>query len=242
MAKLGTYCNECVFYENDHKLCTLGKLDKFKGSGAEILWELDGPKVDRVCMYRRPFSWLNGKTIQECSLQVKEEVYLSGTILLLVDHLEDLPTSIDVLSRVKNIDRFKIIMSHPESVSMDEVKKIADKIDFAESLCMLSFISEEEKRIFACFKKSRNGVFVILDCSKSFREDILDRINNVINEEMIRVAHIQPVDGYHRSVTSTVMYNHLYGDIQKSIADKLIESEASNLIMTWEAVDEKYSN
>lgn len=125
---------------------------------------------------------------------------------------------------------------------MDEVKDVMANVYFASQLCMLSLIEEREKILYECFKKAKNGVFVVLDCSKELDPLFLDKINHLLNVEMLKVAHIKPIEGYHCSVTSAVIYKHIYGDLGASVEQKLMESEAENLITSWEVVNEKYPN
>lgn len=239
MVKLGTICNECVFYEDIGKECSVGKLKKFEEIGAEVVWETTGPVIDRVCLYRRPFSWAAHKTSAECEDQVKEEVYVKGTILLLAEDLGDLKKILDLLRGIKNINNFRLIINHSERISRESMESFTSDLDFDDFLCMLSFEEDMSRRTYDCFKKSKNGLFIILDCSKEVDGLFIDKLNHFLNEEMVKAAHIKPIDGNHLSVTSVIMYKHLYGDLEQPIAVKMADLDSGNMVFSWEDVNEK---
>lgn len=242
MAKLGTICNECVFYGNEDKSCTLGKIDKFLSAGAEVIWDESGPSIDRVCMYRRPFTWSSGKNLPECISQVKEEVHITGTILLLVENLADLERNLRSLRSIDGIDSFRLIINHTDKISREEMGRFSSELDFDDYFCVLSFEEDLSKRLFECFGKSKNGLFIVLDCSKDLDTLFVDKLEYFINQEMIRMVHVKPVDGFHMSVTPAIIYKQLYGDLEGSVAEKIVESDGEKMIFSWEDVNEKYQN
>lgn len=249
MAKLGTFCNKCCFYDAHKRDCLLGCHSLFKDREAEFVWEDDGgPSIDRVCPYRRKKEWEFSRTIEERMELATREVYVKGTILLHVKSLDDLIKTLDKISTIPRIENFKIIVSHSSSIKTCDMKELCEKrITFTQYCCVRHCDNSEEMQIYHSLKEARNGYVIILDCSKDFDTNCIDKLNHFLYKKLFRLLHVNGVAGStHQSITMVSIYRFLKGDIQCSIGEKLkdiAEYENSDpQITNWEKIDEEYNN
>lgn len=249
MVRLGTFCNECCFYNNDSKTCYRGYLDRFKQRNAEIQWEDDGPKIDRVCPSRRTLEWQDGKDLQQCSIEVDKTLYIKGSIILLCDSLDELNSMCTKLNNIKNINNFNIIVAHDDKIELNNVAKVcSDKITNTKFSCVKNYKDNTQYILFESFRKSaKNGYVFILNANKDFDENMFDKINSIVNHELYRLLHVEGLNnGIHQQVTMSSVYKLLKGDLVYSLSDKIKEMAAAQnsdpQIMTWEQIDEIYNS
>lgn len=233
MVKLGTVCNECVFYKDK---CDLGMLEKFKERGAEIQMHDDGPRIARICPYRRTPEW--SKDLAYPSFQVYSEVYITGSIVIKARSVDGLISTIDNLNRIPKIGSFLIVVMHDDSIAISDVKRCASRIVFSEYQCVKTFLDGPDA-LNEAFKRCKNGYLFILDSEKEFDIEMIDKVNFIVNEELFQLLHIEPIDE-NQSVTSAIMYKYLNGDIIKPIGEKIKEMGGESMIMTWEEVNDYY--
>ena len=241
---IGTHCNECVFYQED-KSCYLGNIETFRKSGARIEENPD-IQIDRICQYRRKYGWenVNVVTLDLPSLKerVESEVYIFGTILILVKDIESLKQKIYQLSKVKYIERFLVLISHDTTVPQDQVKEEAKAIDYTDYRCILHLEGESTKNVLDDFKKSKGGFFFIVESDKQMSDSLIEDVNSLINVRLSRTAHIAPTSGLHQSVTIATIYDYVFGDVGETVANKLRETDGGYMVKTWEEVYETISN
>lgn len=248
MAKLGTFCSECCFYDNEKKDCVIDCHSSFKARNAEFVWEEDGPKIDRVCPYRRTKEWEVDKSLSERATLVREEVYIKGTIILQVGSIEDLDKTLEILSKVPKIDNFKILISHTFSTKSSDVKRVCEgKLDFAKYCCISHVEDSTEMQTYRSLKEVQNGYVFVLDCSKDFDASCIEKLNHFIYKKLFRVLHVEGLDGTtHQSVTLASVYKWLKGDTQCQMGQKLKEvadfEEGDSLVVNWKEIHEEYSN
>lgn len=243
MAKLGTFCNECCFYNSDKKECKHGLIDVFEKRGSTIEWSDDGPAIDRVCRYRRTDEWNEGLSIEEKSKLVEDEVFLSGSIVLLVKDVDNLKDTLVKLKESSN-NNFKFVISH--ECKLSEVLDIVKEVDI--HACFVKSLSENtsnEKRVFDTLKNLNNGYIFIFNCSKEIDYTVFDKVHHFTNKLMHRLLHIEPVDdGLHQSVSMAHLYKWLNGDMTETFSNKLknIANEESSdpQVFNWKEVNETY--
>lgn len=254
MVKLATFCKECCFYLPDRKddsSCFRGYIKKFRDAGAEITISEDEDSahiIHRVCPSRRVEQWLDGRSLAEANKQLNSEIYIFGSITIIVNDIESFKTTLLKLKDVKNINRFKLVIAHGSEIQSAEIKPICqDLIDFTEYTCIKAFVFEPELIINEAFKRAKNGYILILRSDKDFDINIIDKIDNIVNRRLEKLLHIEPIDdSYHQSASMAIVYKAFKGDIGFSIGEKIrhLETEqgTDKMTMTWEEVNEKYSN
>jgi len=249
MVRLGTYCNQCCFFNFNNKECFRGLLDIYKDNGATIQVNDDNVIIDRVCMSRRTYDWLGDMTLEQASTKASNEIYIHGSIILVSSSLDHLRKCLETLKTIKNISKFKLIITHSSAIRSSDVLNLCDSlVDYTEFICMKTFISEPEVITYEAFKRANNGYIFILDTSKDFDPLFIDKVNHTVNIKLHRLLHVEPIDeAYHQSVSMAIIYKVLKGDIGLSISSKineLVENQDNKFdqIKTWGQINEQYSS
>lgn len=243
MVRIGTTCKDCCFLKDNTK-CLHNLLDVFLDRGAEITSDETGITIDRVCRYQRLIDWEKDKTIEERLAISKEEVYICGSIILLADTSKQLENTISKLN-LKKPENFNFVIIHKD-IKMSDLLGVCGNNIKSNYKLMYYPNQDAEHQIYKALDYARNGYIFILDCSKDFDENIVDKVNNLVNNKLFRVLHIEGIDGIHQSVSMVHLYKYIKGDIQCSIKEKInniAEEENSNpQIFNWKEVDEEYIN
>jgi hypothetical protein len=245
MAKVGTLCNECCFYNRDKKECGHGLIDMFTQRGATIEWNDDGPAIDRICRYRRTHDWNEDLSLEEKINLSKEEVFLSGSIILLVQDMDNFK---DILSKLKDVtkNRFKFIISH--ECKLSSLLEITKELDIHASF--VRSVDEDvsdEKRVFDCLKHMKNGYLFLFNSDKEIDYTVFEKVHKFTSRLMHRVLHIEPIDEkLHQSVSMVHIYKWLNGDMMESFSNKLknIAGEESSdpQVFNWKEINEACTN
>jgi hypothetical protein len=248
--QIGTDCKECIFYE-DPKKCKLGKLSKFKKAGASFE-ERDGQYlVNRVCSFRRTEKWQEEKSIEECIESVQKEVTITGSIVVYASNMQDLDKCLSKLSNSKHSENFKIIIAHHSKLVVRDVFDYIQNQDHFEEMYAVG-VNEAEVHtgeihfLDEAFKRSRNGFIICIDSSKDFDENMLDKLNHYIYNEMQKLLYVPATEEFNVTVVMAVIYKFLKGNKFWNFEEKInavtkhqnIESQ----ITSWDKINEKYSN
>lgn len=244
--KLGTQCNQCGYYNNG---CTLGILDAFKEAGAEVELTENGHVVDRVCPYRRLPEWTQNNDLKT----LINEVHVSGTIVIICkDDLDDLSNKLNIIKRLYQIEKFKIVIVHFETTSRKAILDIA-KLHLEDSQYTAMQVFRESfdensqvslKQIAdESFKRAKNGYLFFLETGYAFDKNMVNKVNIIINEQMHRLLYIPATDGeVHGMVCMAPLYKVIRGhkitDIQDKIESMAEEANCSTGIMTWTQINE----
>lgn len=247
MAKLGTFCSECVFY-NDNK-CDNGIIEKFEAAGAEVIKTENETTIDRVCVYRRLEDWIQDKSPEEVNKVLADEVYISGSVIVLGKDLDSIEKCLTKLASVPKIKRFKIIVAHKKEMKASDVREICEKIlNDIDYICVKvfddinsSFIMDEG------FKRAKNGYVFFIESDKDFDDIMIEEVNKAINEKLDRFIYIKPVDEtMHGAVCFSIIYKYLKGNkfynITKKLEEYTNEQECQYLLKTWNDVYENNLN
>jgi len=241
MVKIGTSCTNCCFLDENTN-CKLGLLDVFKDRGAEITIDNDSVSLDRLCQYKRQSDWQSDKSDNEKNDIIKQEVYIKGTIVLITDNEDDLQNTI---SKIKNISNFKVIILY-SNIKISKMLEICGNTKDIEYKMIMIADTDISKQIYLSLKFAKNGYLFIIDCSKEIDDNMIDKVNTIVNKKMFRVLHIEGTDGIHQSVNMIHLYKWVKGDLEIPIKDKLLdiaEQEGSDSqIYTWKEVNEQYIN
>lgn len=245
MVKLGSSCKNCCFYDEDLKDCLHGLLDVFKERGAEIEYVEEVPLMDRICQYKRPNDWHAEKTIDERVEICGNEIYISGTIVLIADNKANLERAIKILNANSNIKNFKFIVIYKHIQYKDILDVCGNNIG-SDYKYVLTNTDDINFQIYQSLKHAKNGFLFIIDCSKEFDHLVLDKVNNMLNKKLFRILHIPGTDGVHQSVSMIHIYKWLKGDLQCSFSEKLKDisnqENSDAQILNWEQVNEQYSS
>lgn len=242
MAKLATFCKDCCFFKNNE--CLHGLLDVFKDRGANIILEEDSPVIDRVCQYRKTLDWNVDKNDAEKISIRNDEVYIKGTIIVIANDIEKLKLSINKLNDFHKIKNFKIIVIY-NKIKSKELLNICSDLK-TEYKCMLYF-NDLNLQIYRSLEFAKNGFLFIIDSNQQIQDDLIDKVNYVINKKLFRVLHISNDGNLHESVNMIHMYKYIKGDLDIPIRDKLLDIEeeekpAYSQVFSWKEIDEQYSN
>lgn len=252
MVKLATFCRECCFYQPDQegtKKCFRGFIDKFEQVGTEVIYDQsEGVIIPRVCPSRRTHDLLGELSLEEYSELVNDEIYIFGSIIVIVESIADLEKTLIKFKGVKRISRFKFVIVHPVSVKASDVSSMCSRLlDYADYTCVKAFVHETDLIINEGFKRSKNGFMFIINAGKEFDTEMIDKVNYLVNEKLVKLLHVEPIDqSYHQSVSMSIIYKALKGDSGFTIAEKLREiaenQKTDTRLMTWEQVNAEYIN
>jgi len=245
-AELGTHCKECFFLSEDKK-CKYGILDRFIETGAKTNLDSEGnPSVSRICQYERDSEWAKNKTEEEQLSALKEEMYIRGSILLIAKNKESLIETIKKLNKQAFVTNFNFIIIYDNIKSSDMLEICGNNIK-SEYICnKVTFFESNAYYIYKNVKYFKNGFLFILECEKDFDDLLIDKVNNVINNKLLRILHVSNNADLHESVNMIHIYKWLKGDLQIPMRDKLRnitnEEQTESQIFTWKEVNEHYSN
>ena len=252
MIKLGTKCNDCIFFHEDK--CKIYVLESFADAGAAIHRQDGNTVIDRVCPYKRGVEWssekepyLNADTLDK----LMYETYVSGTIIIICkDGIEKLNDLLSKVDNIENIDKFKKIIVHLENTSRaDILSVIEDKKDYTVMQIFSESISGDSINLRSvadeAFKRAKNGYLFFIDIDQEFDENAIDKINSVINVVMKRLLYVRPIDGkIHQMVCMAPLYKLLKGNKLQEIECKIKEiaesAKCDDGIMSWEEVNNDY--
>jgi hypothetical protein len=258
MASLMTKCNGCCFFDTKDSSCELDLHNVFRNVNAKVE-VVDGVcLVDRICQYRRTEDWNDNKSLEEKMQICKNEVYLSGTIVLIADNIDNLSNAIDeliapsrsmdleVLSRSKPsiIDQFKFIVLYRD-INYNKLLELCGNC--FKQYKLINYLTDDiEYHIHQSLKYARNGYLFILDSNKKIDVSIIDKVNNFVNIKLMRLLHVSGNDGLHESVSMVHIYKWLKGDLQIPFELKLkdISSQENSdpQTLTWKEINEQYSS
>ena len=242
---LGTDCAECVFFDKD-KNCHLGKLEKFFSLGA-IKQEEEGKfLINRICNFRRTKDWQGEKDISQCEKTVSEEVQIVGSVVVFTSDMHELDECLQNLSNTKYIENFKVIISHFEDISMNQVFQYLKEQTHIKN-CVAVGIKEDMESddqinfLDEAFKRAKNGFIVTIDSAQKFDLNILEKLHKFIYEEMNRLLYVPPSDGIHECVVQAMIYKYLRGNKFWTFEEKIKEfTEHHNLksqITSWNQIN-----
>jgi hypothetical protein len=245
MVRLGTFCSQCCFYDSTNKSCAHKLLDVFQSRDAQVEWHEDGPSIDRICQYRRNHEWNEDKTIEEKIKLCQDHVYLTGTIAVLANNKDSLLSTITKLNSNPKISNFKFIIIYTNIKQNDLLDVCGNNINGQYKL-VYAANNNINFQIYKSLVFAKNGYLFILDSNKIFDDNIIDKINYVVNKKLFRLLHVPGTDGLHQSVSMVHIYKWLKGDLEVEFKNKLediSEQEKSDAqILTWKEINEEYSN
>lgn len=241
MAGIMTKCNGCCFFNSEDGSCKQKLHDVFREANAKVE-TIDGVcLIDRICQYRREDDWESDLSLEDKIKTCQDEVFISGTIILIADSLDSLSNAIDKL--VEQKDQFKFIILY-KNIKYNDLLEICG--NSFEQYKLINYLTDDiAYHVHQSLKHARNGYMFILDCNKNIDGSIIDKINHVVNIQLMRLLHVPGSDGLHESVSMIHIYRWLKGDLGVSFEAKLLDislqEESDPQILTWKEVNEKYS-
>lgn len=233
-SKIKTKCNGCVFAETlttsdtifQHG-CSLGRIDKFRAKGTEVIDELDEDKnlfyvIDgRACnALRYNEAWPNGAFLSkdEQIALVKKEIAITAEMLILIDKrhtLEDVYKSVDdvynmtfkptVLRLVNNsnilpADLVNLIKNHDyhqDYLWQVHNMRVGGKNFVTPDDCIEFIVNDVKARYYAVFNAGYH-----------IPSDYLYKINEALVEELDRFSLLES-DNYPNGIfVSTALHKH----------------------------------
>ena len=241
MAGIMTRCNGCCFFNSEDGSCKQKLHDVFRKANAKIE-TVDGVcLIDRICQYRREEDWNSDLSLEDKIKICQDEVYISGTIILIADNLDSLSNAIHELSGSK--DKFKFIILY-KNINYNDLLEVCG--NSFEQYKLINYLTDDiSYHVHKSLKHARNGYLFVLDCNKNIDASIIDKINHIVNIKLMRLLHVLGSDGLHESVSMVHIYRWLKGDLGVSFESKLLDissqEDSDAQILTWKEVNEKYS-
>lgn len=215
MAKMVTFCDECTYFHNDSKGCTLGFHDKFVSSGSEILEDDGRVYIERVCPHMRPHG------------SPPKDVYISGTIAVSINSLQEISEAIKKLLLLRRIDRFNVVFVYGHELRgvYKECSKLMDGngIEFICTQC-----NKDADRYTESFKHAKNGYFFYVTSVSNIDVDMIDKVDFYVNKQLKILA---------KSVSDHLIVTNSL--IEKTFKKYGVEIE-DEYITQWETINEEY--
>jgi metal-responsive CopG/Arc/MetJ family transcriptional regulator len=233
MVKLGTSCQECRHFTNKDKSCDLNLYQVFEDRNAEIKYLADDVTIDRICPHKNTDP-LNDK-----------DVYIFGTIILIANNRQDLESTIKKINAEEKVDKFKIIVLYTGIPYHEMLDSCINNIKSPYKLIKMT-TDDIPYQVYRSLKYAKNGMLFILECGKEIEENLIDKVDNIINKKLYRILHIHHNDELHQSVSMVHLYKWIKGHLGETMRFKLDDianqenSEAQ--IYTWKEVNEQYIN
>lgn len=257
-----TACKTCIFsevalgdsiYDGEHQTgCLVGRLDKFKEQERANKSEDDFYIIDGVCNTCRGEAWLNQNLHGDAVSTVLREVQLTVDIVLYsVDEAYDelprkLEQAISACVKQNKIPAKRIVvvvksdnlnftelynlvqdMTSPYDLPFQLVRIVEDEADMGRSI---------EMGVDKC-KSQYTAIFNVND---KIPTNFIERLNDLVNNDLQRVLLIEPITNYHGTIFTTVAFDMLGKNFYMPIFDKIketaAEQEKDNLILTWSAL------
>lgn len=243
MAILGTYCGNCCFCEKEPFSCQLNLLETFAARGARI--DKENLTIDRICQYKRPSAWNVDKPHEERMLLCQDDVYISGTIVLIANKQENLESTILKLNKNNNIDKFTFIVIYSDMQYIN-VFNICGNTIRGKYRLIHAIDKNISMQILKSLSSARNGYLFILDTNLDFDDHMIDKVDHVVNKKLFRLLHIPGSSDLHQSVSMIHLYKYIKGDLQLPFKEKIIDiagqENSDTQILTWEQINAEYSN
>jgi hypothetical protein len=232
MAKLGTSCKECSHFNKDDKSCSIGLHPLFKERSADVTYLDDDVTIDRICPYKNKDP-------------LDKDIYIFGTIILLANTKEELELTLKKLNENDNIERFKIIVLYKNIPYHDALDICINNIKPSYRLVNMT-ADDIPYQIYRSLKYAKNGMLFILECGREIEENLIDKVNHIINKQLYRVLHIHHEDELHQSVSMVHLYKWIKGHLGETMRfklDDIANQEGSDAqIYTWKEINEQYIN
>jgi hypothetical protein len=243
MVGLKTACKFCCFYQN--ATCSHNLLEKFEKHGADIVMHDGSPIINRICPYFRSSDWNQELPIEEKMSICRNEIYISGTIILIANDSSNLLQAIKKLNANTEISNFKLIVIYKDIKASDMLDVCGNNIHGGYKL--IKWLDHDIAfHVYKALTYAKNGYLFILDTNKAFDEKIVDKIDFFVNKQLNRLLHVLPTEGFHESVSMIHIYKWLKGDLQCSFGEKLCDiankENSDSQVLTWKDIDENYSN
>jgi hypothetical protein len=257
MIKTHTACKGCVFGTFEGKTqtdCKLGKIDKFRENGNEIVEVFDEEKefyvIDgRKCQFYRNSDWLFNIGYEDDEVEIlKEETTIGVDIVLLV---EEKQTFSDIQTSLLSIEKSTI---KPESIIIVLQNTLYQpylgneaKIDHAwiKSNITIPYIVEyaiPTKTIEECINIGAKHVDIYYLCmiaGKHITNIFIEDVNEAINDKMWPILYIEGIH-YHQMFVKKSLHNLVGGFGKKMLHDKVLElkeeSKCKNTFLTYEQI------
>ena len=246
MAKIGTSCKKCVFYNKEEGSCKTKFLNQFQKQGTDIFWTEDGPVIPRVCPSFRDEKWLeeNGSDME----LLEKEMHIKGTVIVLVKTLGGLEKTLKNIE-IDGIENFSLVVLYRNDLLSSQVLSVCKDSDICKSIdyvCVKTFLEKDEEAIFDSFKRVSNGFAFFIDSEKNFDPKMISKINFVINKLLDVVIYVDSGE-FHETVIMSIFFKHLKGDILHSLKEKIksiSKMQGSNVIKihNWKEINDKCFN
>ena len=230
-----TACKNCVFAKYKGKTqidCKLGRIDKFRKHGTNIIEAYDHEKefyvIDRVCIAFRTDKWRKAvKSLnQDIFKRVKDELVPTIVFIVLLSSKNELD---ELFNRLSEIDKLNtkpkrvVIADFARGVNGIKLfKQIeAKKYSFKFMVERLDPSVTHDEGIDIIVGKSREGYYTLIDVTKHIDCEPVEIIDQYVNEKMDRKYLYNLTDSKHLLTVFIPIHRFLLGNKDMNIVDKI---------------------
>lgn len=232
-----TVCKDCYFaeYEGITQVdCTMGRLDKFRKAGVDVLECTDNDKEffvikERICNYLRPQNWDSGETplikvIMESFIKMTFVVYIDDTKSL--DNIYSTVRSIFDLECGFNRPHIRFVLKNDNIKSSQIVKHMYENYSDENNKQIFKWwidtIYEEtkEKALDLSIKNVKTQYFIVCDAGYTFNTNPIEVVDTYINEKMGTFLIATSEEFY---IAQTKVYKLVNGNDEYSFEKKIEE-------------------
>ena len=248
---LHTTCKNCVFSVVEGRTqtgCKLKRIEAYKKLGttvieAEDLEENEFFVIESWCNGYREKEWL--LTIPEDTDDLeavrKEILPRLGFFVLVNEENSDVKKTIESVIKAKA--SYVVVVNNSKKDYVDLIEECQSYVENCDlTLKVMNLIEEvnEYEAIDEAFGNAQSGYYSVIVSGEEAREDILERLDVAINENLTRVGYVKPYDGVNGMTVLSLMHKHLNGNVNGFLEEKVIGAakmdNSSNLVQSWETI------
>ena len=251
-----TSCGKCVFAEHSAGLtqigCQLGRLDKFIDHKRAAQGEDSNYVIEGICNTCRGEEWRKANQGVDLVSAVLREVELTVDMVLYsiddtCDNLDwKVAQAVSACVKQKEIRPKKVIVvvknaNTSFATLYDTIQDITQQYDVPFQLVrVIEDGADVGRSIEMGIDKCSSQYTAVFDVEHKIPTNIINRLNVMVNEEMIRFLLIEPFTSYNGLIFTTAVFPMLGKNFNFPIFEKIKnvaeEQKKEHLLLTWEAL------
>jgi hypothetical protein len=215
MEKAKTKCENCIFRKD--KSCSLGRLEKFKENGAEVVYENDSAIVTgRFCSALRTKEWSLGKDKYNLEIILRSELLTTHEVIIYGNKFDEnlCKKTIESLNKMLLKPKKVIFCLNDESEKVYPIIKLLNASGFEFRVDKINYDERGlvQNKLFALdisANKCESTHFIIIEQGEELDEELFANVDEAINEKLIRFIK---VNYKNTAVYNTSIYKKLLGN------------------------------
>lgn len=221
-----TSCRNCGFARYEGKTqtdCALGRIEKYRGKGVEVVEAYDEEKEfflikDRICRYCRPPEWVDknaGKDLvrvatEENSLRLEIVIPVSGE-----SKEEVFITLSSIDGQTKPPYLVNLALDAGELSASDFVLSLRDKA-YGWNIYTSQEPSSKEVLVHRAVEHSKSNYLLVVPAGIPLKTDVVERIARVVDEDEKRFVYLDSV--LRIELIQTGAFKHMGGNLPMDVA------------------------